>query len=307
MLAEGLDLKGLSLCLFPLIFSYNRSKRIMFESEEALAKCFGYRREYVNAILKKLIKLKLIVRLSRHDGLQTYDYCVDVSTVVRMLGPPKCNDPEMLKDFYRSIPKPALQWCEKILHEGVRKVNTPCEKSSQPDVRKSNMPCEEILHNNDKDNNIDNKRDNVLSTLSNKEFIEILYPIFFFKNNCDPVPEIEKFLDYYRGKEWKLSGGKVMSEIEDLIRPAESWQVKEIKETGYRSSFMRGWKEVYKIAPEQLKKEILRIRPSSQNDSSASILCSKELADWLDSESQTVGIIFRGSASPNYKFDWERR
>ena len=47
MLAEGLDLKGLSLCLFPLIFSYNRSKRIMFESEEALAKCFGYRREYV--------------------------------------------------------------------------------------------------------------------------------------------------------------------------------------------------------------------------------------------------------------------
>ena len=113
MLAEGLDLKGLSLCLFPLIFSYNRSKRIMFESEEALAKCFGYRREYVNAILKKLIKLKLIVRLSRHDGLQTYDYCVDVSTIVRMLGPPKCNDPEMLKDFYRSIPKPALQWCEK--------------------------------------------------------------------------------------------------------------------------------------------------------------------------------------------------
>lgn len=169
------------------------------------------------------------------------------------------------------------------------------------------MPCEEILHNNDKDNNIDNKRDNVLSTLSNNEFIEILYPIFFFKNNCDPIPEIEKFLDYYRGKDWKLSGGKVMSEIEDLIRPAESWQVKEIKETGYRSSFMRGWKEVYKIAPEYLKKEILRTRPSSQNDSSASIFCSKELADWLDSESQTVGIIFRGSANPNYKFDWKRR
>ena len=151
MLAEGLDLKGLSLCLFPLIFSYNRCRHIMFESEEALAKCFGYSREYVNAILKKLIKQKLIVRLSRHEGLQTYDYCVDVSTIVRMLGPPKCNDPEMLKDFYRSIPKPALQWCEKILHEGVKKVNTPCEKSSQPDVRKSNMPCEEILHNNDKD------------------------------------------------------------------------------------------------------------------------------------------------------------
>jgi hypothetical protein len=70
---------------------------------------------------------------------------------------------------------------------------------------------------------------------------------------------------------------------------------------------MRGWKEVYKIAPEYLKKEILRTRPSSQNDSSASILCSKKLADWLDSESQTVGIIFRGSASPNYKFEWKTR
>ena len=307
MLAEGLDLKGLSLCLFPLIFSYNRSKRIMFESEEALAKCFGYRREYVNAILKKLIKLKLIVRLSRHDGLQTYDYCVDVSTIVRMLGPPECNDPEMLKDFYRSIPKPALQWCEKILHEGVRKVNTPCKKSSQPDVRKSNMPCEEILHNNDKDNNIDNKRDNVLSTLSNKEFIEILYPIFFFKNNCDPIPEIEKFLDYYRGKDWKLSGGMVMSEIEDLLRPAESWQVKEIKETGFHPYFIKAWKEVYKKAPKSLKKEFLRIKTPSRGPSSSTLICSQVVADWLNKNKELVEVIFKAHATDTYTFKWEVR
>ena len=76
MLAEGLDLKGLSLCLFPLIFSYNRSKRIMFESEDALAKCFGYRREYVNAILKKLIKLKLIYNLYQLCAGQSFKFFI---------------------------------------------------------------------------------------------------------------------------------------------------------------------------------------------------------------------------------------
>lgn len=299
MLAEGLDLKGLSLCLFPLIFSYNRSKRIMFESEEALAKCFGYSREYVNAILKKLIKQKLIVRLSRHEGLQTYDYCVDVSTIVRMLGPPKCNDPEMLKDFYRSIPKPALQWCEKILHEGVRKVNTPCEKSSQPDVRKSNMPCEEILHNNDKDNNIDNKRDNVLSTLSNKEFIEILYPIFFFKNNCNPIPEMRRFLDFYRAKGWKLGGGEVMSEIQDLIRPAESWTVKEQTETGFNPYFIKGWRELYNEVPKSLKMEFLKIRTPQRSLTYSNIICPDAVKHWLDENKERVEQIFK-----NYKLEW---
>ena len=66
MLAEGLDLKGLSLCLFPLIFSYNRCRRIMFESEEALSKCFGYSCEYVNAVLKTFCKI--IVRCGEMWG-----------------------------------------------------------------------------------------------------------------------------------------------------------------------------------------------------------------------------------------------
>ena len=305
MLADGLDLKGLSLCLFPLIFSYNRCRHIMFESEESLAKCFGYSRESVNAILKKLVKQKLIVRLSRHDGLQTYDYCVDVSTVVRMLGPPGCNDPEMLKDFYRSIPKPSLQWCEKILHEGVRKVNTTCEKSSHQDVRKPNMTCEEISHNNEKDNNIDKETDNVLSTLSEKEFIEILYPIFFFKNNCDPVPEIKRFLDFYRGKGWKLRGGDVMSGIKDVERAAESWQVKNEQETGFHPFFIKAWKEVYKKAPDSQKMEFLKIKTPERGPSSSTLICSQVVADWLNKNKELVEVIFKAHATDNYKFKWK--
>lgn len=138
-----------------------------------------------------------------------------------------------------------------------------------------------------------------------KKIVEILYPIFFFKNNCDPLREIERFVEFYREKGWRLSGGKVMSEIEDLVRPAESWTVKEVKETGYRHSFMRGWKEVYKIAPENLKKEILRIRPYSQNDSSASILCSEEMDRWLTKVKQTIDAIFRGHSANNYRFEWK--
>ena len=304
MLAGGLGLKGLSLSLFALVFSFTRSKRTMFESEESLAECFGFSREHVNITMKTLVGNNLIVRVSKHEGLQTYDYCVDISTVVRMLGPPECENPKMLKAFYRSVSKSGLEWCEEILQADVRKSDTRCEKTSQQDVRKSHIPCEEISHNNDSNKEIDNKRDNVLSALSNEEFIELLYPVFFFKNNCDPIPEIERFVDFYKGKDWRLGGGKVMCEIGDLEKAAEAWQVKEKSDTGYRSSYMRGWREVYRIAPDHLKKEILRTKPYSQNDTSASFKCSKELAQWLDEERQTIDVIFRGHAAPNYKLEW---
>ena len=142
MLAEGLGLKGLPLSLFALVFSFTRSGRTMFESEESLAACFGYSREHVCVIMKELSRKGLLTKGTKHDGLQTNDYSVNIAAVARMLGPPTCNDPDMLKAFKDSLSKTALQECEKIL---------------QQDVRKPYTPCKEISHNNKSYNSINNQ------------------------------------------------------------------------------------------------------------------------------------------------------
>jgi len=304
MLADGLDLKGLPQCLFALIFSYTRSGHLMFESEVSLAKCFGYTREYINVTLKELIKEGLIVRLARHKGLQTYDYCVDIYAVARMLGPPDCKDPDMLKDFLRSVPKPSAEWCEKILHGHVRKSNIPSEKSSQPDVRKSYTACEEILHNNNIDKEIDNIKDNWITSLSKEDLKEILLPIFFFKNNCNPKSEISRFIDYYQEKGWKLGGGKVIISTDELVKTAESWTVKEQIETGFHPYFIRGWKEVYKVIPEHLKKECLKIKTPERSPGSSRLVCSKAIKEWLNENKEKVELIFKSHATYNYKLEW---
>ena len=149
-----------------------------------------------------------------------------------------------------------------------------------------------------------NKTYNVLTTLSSTDFIELLFPIFFFKNNCNPKQEIERFVKFYEGRGWKLGGGKTMTSKEEIKKAAESWTVKGIQETGFRPSFMKGWKEVYKIAPQQLKKDVLCVRTLSQGQLYATIKCSEELTKWLDKEKETVEAIFATIVHETYKIDW---
>ena len=156
MLAGGLGLKGTSLGVFALVFSYTRCGRTMFESEESLAKCFGYSREHVCVTIGKLVNKGLIHKGERHGRLLTIDYTVDITTVARMLSPPTCRDPDMLKAFKDSLSKKTLQECENILHEPVRKDYTISKKTSQLDVRKSYSVCEEISHYNESNNSSNN-------------------------------------------------------------------------------------------------------------------------------------------------------
>ena len=95
-----------------------------------------------------------------------------------------------------------------------------------------------------------------------------------------------------------------MTTTAELIRTAESWTVKEITDTGLKPSFMRGWKEVYKIAPEHLKKEVLCVKTLSQSPTSAQLKCSDRLTEWLNQEKQTIEIIFRSHVTNNYKIEW---
>lgn len=137
------------------------------------------------------------------------------------------------------------------------------------------------------------------------EYETELLAIFYFKNNCNPVQELNKFQEYYNSKGWKLGRGEVINSIEGLKRAAESWNVKDLVDTGIRQSFMNSWKEVYKIAPDSLKRDVLNIRVLSQGPSQASIRCSDILADWLNQEKKTIEVIFRGSSAYNYKIDWQ--
>jgi hypothetical protein len=138
------------------------------------------------------------------------------------------------------------------------------------------------------------------------EFETELLAIFYFKNNCNPAHELKKFREYYNNKGWKLGRGEVINSIEGLKMAAESWNVKDLVDTGIRQSFMKSWKEVYKIAPDSLKRDVLNIRVLSQGPSQASIRCSDILADWLNQEKKTIEVIFRGSAAYNYKIDWQQ-
>ena len=67
---------------------------------------------------------------------------------------------------------------------------------------------------------------------------------------------------------------------------------------------MKGWREVYKIAPQQLKKDVLCVKTLSQGQLYATIKCSDELTKWLDKEKGTVEAIFATIVHDSYKIDW---
>lgn len=131
-----------------------------------------------------------------------------------------------------------------------------------------------------------------------------LLAIFYFKNNCNPVQELKRFQEYYNSRGWKLGRGEGIYSIDGLIRAADAWTVKNVVETGIRGNFMNGWKEVFKIAPKHLKRDVLNVRIPSQGPSQASIRCTDILSDWLNENKETIEAIFQGFAAYNYKIHW---
>lgn len=87
--------------------------------------------------IRKLVKKGLIHKGERHEGRLTVDYTADITTVARMLSPPTCRDPDMLKAFKESLSKKTLQECEKILH--YNESNNYRNKSSHGKVRNSSI------------------------------------------------------------------------------------------------------------------------------------------------------------------------
>ena len=297
MLAPGLGLKGLPLSLFALTASYNRAGCKMYESRESLAGYLGYSERQIGKALNQLVTNELLIcrKVAAHR-----EFYLNIITVDDIVKKKDSKDNPILSSFRDFMKKcrPMKKEEQSSCIEG-KKVPMNSEESSPSKENKIPKEQEQSSPNNEKYNNIDNKRDNVLSTLSDKDFIEILYPIFFFKNNCNPIPEMRRFLDFYRAKGWKLGGGEVMSEIQDLISPAESWTVKEQTETGFNPYFIKGWRELYNEVPKSLKMEFLKIRTPQRSLTYSNIICPDAVKHGLDKNKERVEQIFK-----NYKLEW---
>lgn len=310
MVACGLGLKGLPLALFALTASYNRRGCKMYESRESLAAYLGYSEKQVGKALQSLVSAELLMcrKSERHR-----EFCINFLLIKGILEKKSTRD-NPISEYYTAF----LKSCKPMRLEEqsscpdreqtspMKENNLPVEGEESSTVSEKKVPImqEQSSPNNIYDKNLYNPEDNVLPSLSRTDLIDLLFHVFFFKNNCSPMPELEKFIDFYEGREWKLRGGNTITTITELIRIAESWTVKEMTETGFRASFMKGWKEVYKIAPEHLKKEVLRVKTLRQTQTSARIKCPEKLTDWLNQEKQTIEIIFRSQVTNNYKIEW---
>lgn len=310
MVASGLGLKGLPLALFALTASYNRKGCKMYESRESLAVYLGYSEKQVGKALQSLVSAGLLVcrKSERHR-----EFCINFLLIKEILEKKSTRD-NPISEYYTAF----LKSCKPMRKEEEssylgREQSSPMkenklpvegEESSTLNEKKVPMVQEQSSPNNINDKNLYNPEDNALATLTHAELIDLLFHVFFFKNNCNPIPEIEKFIDFYEGREWKLRGGKTITTVTELISIAELWTVRGMTDTGFRPGFMKGWKEVYKIAPDHLKKEVLRVKTLSQSQTSARIKCPEKLTDWLNQEKQTIEIIFRSQVTNNYKIEW---
>ena len=302
MLASGLALKGLSLSLFAMTASYNRKGRRLYESRESLAGYLGYSERQVGKALQSLVSTGLLV-LRPADGHR--EFRINIRLINEILEKKRSKDNRMADSF-----KAYLKSCDPLKEEEqstspeVKKVPVEREQSSPSRENKVPEKEEQSSPNNIYDNILYNKTYNVLTTLTSKDFIELLFPVFFFKNNCNPKPEIERFVKFYKDRGWKLGGGKIMTKKEEIVKAAESWTVKEMKDTGFWPSFMKGWKEVYKIAPPQLKTDVVSVKTLSQGPLYATIKCTEKLTEWLNKEKEAIEAIFMTIVNESYKLEW---
>ncbi len=298
MMNERLGLKGNDLLIYALIYSFTRKGGTMFESEASLSVKFGLSRKQVGKILRKLTDDGFVIRSdSKHSGLQSYDYMTNIDKVLPFVTP-RCEQSSHLKGKVGT------------------KVTPRCEESSHPDGnkvhsemgRKVTAGCEQSSHNNIIDNNKDNTNDIVVFPPSQQDLENELLPVFFFRNDCNPRPEFERFCEYYRQNGWKLSGGDILDTVEKRKRAAGNWRVQNpISPSPYPKAFMKAWKEIYSKAPDHLKDDIIRIRYICKTQFSITISCSQQLKEWMDisEEHEKIRLIFQIHAGEKYRFEYQ--
>lgn len=309
MVGGGLELKGLQLSLYALIASYSRKGKKMYISRSSLSEFLMYSERQVGSSLQILVNEGLVVR---EIGANFRAYCIQES-VVRA----KIKNRELVNSFEHYLKhsdspgqeKTSSSRGEEISSKDRKKVPGVQEEISSLDGKKLPVAQEESSPHNISHKHTDKliHNDVAFASKSNGDLADMVLPIFYFKNNCHHIEEARKFVEYYRLREWKLSGGKLINSEQELLVTADNWTVAKPVYTGRNGNFMKAWKEVYKIVPDTLKKDVMGVKILSQTPTSAEIFCSSSLADWLDKERQIVDLIFRSYATNNYKLAWKRK
>ncbi len=298
---DDLGLTNSEMLPFALILSYTTAGSTMYESHESLSKRFRLSRRQTIAILKGLCNKGLVIRSDkRHPGGQTFDYVVNLMKL-SSIAAASSNE-----SFHKDV--------KKLLTKVGNNFSSGCEKTSQHDVKKVHTgvgknftsACEEISHNNITDNNMDNKIYNMLSPPSKEHVKTLVFPVFFFKNNCDPHKESERFYDYYSGKRWKLNGGMVLDTDGKIVEASKNWREKYLIETPFPPMFIKFWKHLYGNVPNQeVKQQILLIERLSSSPSHFSFKVSDELGQLFNILDP---LIFQNSAKAalprNYRLEW---
>jgi hypothetical protein len=74
---------------------------------------------------------------------------------------------------------------------------------------------------------------------TNEDLADMVLPVFYFKNNCNPLQEARTFVEYYRIRGWKLSGGKLINTEQELLATADNWNAAKPVYTGRNGNFMK--------------------------------------------------------------------
>lgn len=299
---DDLGLTNSEMLPFALILSYTIAGAMMFESHESLAHKIRLSRKQTSAILKGLCEKGLVIKSDRkHSGGQTFDYVTNLNKLSSIA------DSSSNEKFRQAV--------KKLLIKVGNNYASRCDNTSQQDgkklrtkvVKNFTSTCEEISHNNINDNNMDNKTYKLLSSPSKDNVKILVFPIFFFKNNCDPHKESERFYDYYSGKSWTLNGGMVLDTDGKIMEAAKNWREKYLIETPFPPMFINFWKHLYGNVPyQEIKQQMVLIeRLSSIPSRCFSFKVSNELGQWLKSLDP---IILQNSAKAtlprNFKLEW---
>jgi hypothetical protein len=130
--------------------------------------------------------------------------------------------------------------------------------------------------------------------------------VFFFQNICQPERETEKFLRYYCTNALSMKGKKDSEVVLAWVQDASHWKVLDDQPTRFDRPDLDMWARLYALAPEHIRPVMLgsSIQFNLVDDTTAQIVCPKEVADWIeDNEERTLAILrpWAGNRHLRYK------
>lgn len=131
-----------------------------------------------------------------------------------------------------------------------------------------------------------------------------LMPIFFFRN-CNAHHEVKRFYEFYHAAKWQLTGGDRLDTLDSLIIAATRWRVEDTSHY-FPPTFMSVWKDLYDMAPAELKADFLEITAPTKMQTRITVRCSNKLYQWVTIEEiqRRINWLVETKLSYSYRIDF---